>query len=53
MAQCDKCGAHAYVHVTLDTGGMLSFCGHDYRANEEALMPYAIEVLDERELLEA
>lgn len=51
MAQCDRCNARAYVHVTLDTGGHLSFCGHDYAANEEALFAYAIEVKDERHLL--
>ncbi|WP_336715354.1 DUF7455 domain-containing protein [Arthrobacter sp. USHLN218] len=48
---CDRCGALAYVHVTLDAGLTLDFCGHDYAANEEALMPYATEVIDERHLL--
>ena len=51
--QCDRCNAHAYVFVTLDTGGQLSWCGHHYRQHEEALFAYAIEVVDERHLLEA
>ena len=51
--QCDRCSSRAYVFVTLDTGGKLAFCGHDYAVNEEALFAYAVEVMDERHLLEA
>lgn len=48
---CDKCGQRAYVHVELDTGGTLSWCAHDYRANEEALWAYTVRVVDMRHLL--
>lgn len=47
--RCDKrdCGAQALVWVNLVSGDLL-FCGHHYAKNEEALKPYAIEVIDER-----
>lgn len=51
--QCDRCNAHAYVFITIDTGLPLSFCAHHYAANEEALMAYAVDIQDERHLLEA
>lgn len=50
---CDRCEAHAYVHVMLDSGGILSWCAHHYREHEEALMAYAVNVQDERHLLDA
>ena len=52
-AWCDRCGSKAYVYVTLDTGGKLSFCAHDYRTVEEALLPYAVRIIDDRALLTA
>ena len=51
--ECDRCSSRAYVFVTLDTGLPLAFCGHCYRANEEALMAYAIDIDDQRALLKA
>ena len=48
MPVCDRCGAQAYVDVRLDTGSSLSFCGHHYAANEEALVAYAVHVEDRR-----
>ena len=51
--QCDRCNANAYVFVTIDNGLPLSFCGHHYAANEEALMAYAIDIDDQRALLKA
>jgi hypothetical protein len=51
--RCDgpNCNAQAYVRVQLTSGGELLFCGHDYRANEEALATIASHVHDERHLL--
>ena len=37
----DRCGAQAYVAVTLAGGDLLS-CGHHYRANAEALAKAAM-----------
>lgn len=28
MDRCDRCGAQAYMRVTLSVGGQLLFCGH-------------------------
>lgn len=56
--RCDRCGAQAWVKVTLKVserlpeGGTLLFCGHDYRVAEKALAPFlAKEPLDERHRL--
>lgn len=49
--QCDACGARAYVHVELDMGLPLSLCAHHARTHEEALMAYAVRVVDMRHLL--
>jgi hypothetical protein len=48
--RCDRCGSEAYVWVNLISGD-LQFCGHHYADNEDALKPFAIEVVDEREKL--
>lgn len=45
--RCDRCGAQAYVRVTLETGGHLLFCGHHFRAHEDALRQSALHVHDE------
>jgi hypothetical protein len=45
--RCDRCGAQAYVRVTLIAGGELLFCGHHFREHEERLRPLAAEVHDE------
>ena len=45
--RCDRCGAQAYVRVTLVAGGDLLFCGHHFREHEARLRPLAVEVQDE------
>lgn len=45
--RCDRCGAQAYVEVTLQTGSLL-FCGHDYAKHEPMLATVALNVTDER-----
>ena len=48
--RCDRCGAQAYVRVTLG-GSELLFCNHHYNENETALLPVATSVDDQRERL--
>lgn len=48
--RCDRCGAEALAWVNLISGDLL-FCGHHYADHEDALKPFAIEVVDEREKL--
>ena len=50
--RCDRCGAAAYVAVTL-AGGDLLFCGHHYGAHAEALAKAAMWVDDQTEKLMA
>ena len=45
--RCDRCGAQAYVRVTLPSGGELLFCGHHGRAHSEKLSQVALAILDE------
>ena len=45
--RCDRCGAQAYVRVSLVAGGELLFCAHHARAHEVKLRPLAIEWVDE------
>ncbi|MEI8056431.1 MAG: hypothetical protein WCI29_03435 [Actinomycetes bacterium] len=47
LDRCDRCGAQAYVRVTLTAGGDLLFCGHHFREHEARLRPLALEVLDQ------
>ena len=35
--RCDRCGAQAYVRITLRNGGELLFCAHHARAHETSL----------------
>lgn len=48
--RCDRCGAQAYVRVTLETG-QLYFCAHHGRAMTPALTDIALEILDESDRL--
>jgi major membrane immunogen (membrane-anchored lipoprotein) len=50
--RCDRCGAQAYVQVTLHSGQLL-FCAHHYQEHETRLRPIATAVLDERDRLHA
>ncbi len=45
--RCDRCGAQAYLRVTLTNGGELLFCGHHARAHEDRLKQVALNIQDE------
>ncbi len=49
--RCDRCGARAYIKVTLPGGGELLFCAHHGRAHEGALRRRAVHIHDESDLL--
>ena len=49
--RCDRCGAQAYVRVTLTSGGELLFCAHHGREHAEKLKSIAITIHDETDLL--
>lgn len=49
--RCDRCGAQAYVRVTLDGGSILLFCGHHFKEHEDRLRAIAVDVQDETESL--
>jgi len=46
--RCDRCGAQAFILVK-GVSGELYFCGHHYAANEEVLINFSYEIIDERE----
>lgn len=45
--RCDRCGAQAYLRVTLPSGGELLFCAHHARAHEDRLRQVALRIQDE------
>lgn len=45
--RCDRCGAQAFVRVTLDGGSSLLFCGHHFKEHEVRLRAVAVDVVDE------
>jgi hypothetical protein len=49
--RCDRCGARAYIRVTLPGGGELHFCAHHGRAHAPALRAAAAEIHDESRAL--
>jgi len=49
--RCDRCGAQAYVRVTLNSGGELLFCGHHGRAHSAKLSQVALKIQDETDKL--
>ncbi len=49
--RCDRCGARAYIKVTLPAGGELLFCAHHGRAHEDALRGAEAQIHDESDLL--
>ena len=51
--RCDRCGAQAYVRVTLTSGGELLFCAHHGREHSEKLRNIAITIHDETGRLDA
>jgi len=51
--RCDRCGAQAYIRVTLTTGGELLFCGHHGHAHEARLREMSVEFQDHSAALAA
>ena len=47
MDRCDRCGAQAYIHAELATGGSLQFCNHHGREVEATLRPKTASWTDE------
>jgi hypothetical protein len=45
--RCDRCGAQAYLRVTLASGGELLFCSHHGRQYDHGLRKVAAEIHDE------
>ena len=44
--RCDRCGAQAYIRVTLTSGGELLFCAHHGHAHEARLREMAVAFQD-------
>ncbi len=51
--RCDRCGAQAYLRVTLTSGGELLFCAHHARQHEDKLREVATTIQDETDRLAA
>lgn len=49
--RCDRCGAQAYVRVTLTGGGELLFCAHHMRRYGDELRKVAADIQDETDKL--
>jgi hypothetical protein len=49
--RCDRCGARAYIRVTLATGGTLLFCAHHGRAHEARLRELNADYQDDTAVL--
>lgn len=49
--RCDRCGAQAYLRVTLTSGGQLLFCGHHGKAHSAKLQQVALKIHDETDKL--
>lgn len=52
LDRCDRCGAQAYVRVTIGSSDLL-FCGHHFTDNEPKLAAVATYIQDERSELRA
>ena len=50
---CDRCVATVQYSVLLPSGLALSFCGHHYHENSEALRQAGATVIETRELVPA
>jgi hypothetical protein len=50
--RCDRCGAQAYVRVTLPAGSELLFCAHHGREYAPKLRELDAEILDQSERLD-
>ena len=49
--RCDRCGAQAYLRVSLKAGGELLFCAHHAREHGDKLREIAVHVHDETDKL--
>ncbi len=49
--RCDRCGAQAYIRVTMPSGGELLFCAHHGRSHEAKLREIAVGFQDDSETL--
>jgi hypothetical protein len=49
--RCDRCGAQAYVRVTMGSGSELFFCAHHAREYDAKLRELAASIQDESERL--
>jgi hypothetical protein len=47
LDRCDRCGAQAYLRVTLASGGELLFCAHHGKKYEDSLRDIAADIYDE------
>jgi hypothetical protein len=47
--RCDRCGAQAYVRVTLANGFDLLFCAHHGKEHADKLKQVALKIHDESE----
>ncbi len=45
--RCDRCGAQAYLRVTLAGGNELLFCAHHAKAHSDKLRQVALTIHDE------
>ena len=50
--RCDRCGAQAYIRVTLLSGSDLLFCAHHAREHESRLREVALAIYDESNRLD-
>ncbi|MCL3818556.1 DUF7455 domain-containing protein [Aeromicrobium wangtongii] len=51
LDRCDRCGAQAFVRVTLGGGGELMFCAHHARQHEQKLREMSASIHDETDRL--
>ncbi len=49
--RCDRCGAQAYVRVTMESGSQLFFCAHHAREYEPRLRELSASIQDETDRL--
>jgi hypothetical protein len=49
--RCDKCGARAYVHTLITTGGSLYWCAHHWREVKDTITPQTLHINDETRAL--
>jgi hypothetical protein len=49
--RCDRCGAQAYVRVTMASGSQLFFCAHHARTYQARLREVAVNIQDETDRL--